>query len=72
MSVYFEPNKVTSPSGENIRAEITVVATASDSLGSPGGPLASKTFIFVTLHMKSKMHRVESIIYLLGYPKKEI
>lgn len=52
MSVYFEPNKVTSPSGENIRAEITVVATESDSLGSPGGPLASKTFIFVTLHRK--------------------
>jgi hypothetical protein len=44
----------TSPSGEKLKAEIAVVTTVSDvvasKLGSPGGPLASKTLIFITLH----------------------
>ena len=44
----------TSPSGEKLRAEIAVINTVPDAaaskFGSPGGPLASKTFILVTLH----------------------
>lgn len=48
----------TSPSGEKLKAEIAVVTTVSDAvaskLGSPGGPLASKTLIFITLHLKNK------------------
>lgn len=43
----------TSPFGEKLKAEIAVVTTVSDAVeskvGSPGGPLASKTLIFVTL-----------------------
>lgn len=46
----------TSPSGEKLRAEIKVVNVASEPparrLGIPGGPLASKTLIFVTLHFQ--------------------
>lgn len=44
----------TSPSGEKLRADITVVTVIAEAppskLGNPGGPLASKTFIFVMLH----------------------
>lgn len=43
----------TSPSGEKLKAEIAVVTTVSDAVasmvGSPGGPLASKTLIFIIL-----------------------
>lgn len=43
----------TSPSSEKLRAEIAVAIDSSESppskLGSPGGPLASKTFITVIL-----------------------
>ena len=44
----------TSPSGEKLKAEMAVATTVSDAaaskVGSPGGALASRTFIFVTLH----------------------
>lgn len=43
----------TSPSGEKLRAEIAVVTADSEAplskFGRPGGPLASKTLIFVIL-----------------------
>lgn len=43
----------TSPSVEKLRAEIAVITVVSEApeskLGSPGGALASRTFIFVTL-----------------------
>lgn len=44
----------TSPSGEKLSADIAVVTVIPEAppskLGNPGGPLASKTFIFVMLH----------------------
>jgi hypothetical protein len=51
----------TSPSGEKLSAEIAVVNTVPEAvdvskLGSPGGPLASKTFIIVTLHTNKGFH----------------
>lgn len=50
----FGTYKGTSPSGEKLRAEIAAATSVSDApaskVGSPGGPLASRTFIFVTLH----------------------
>lgn len=46
----------TSPSGEKLKAEIAVVIAVSEAPeskhGSPGGALASRTFIFVTLHKR--------------------
>lgn len=47
----------TSPSGEKLRAEIAVVTADSEAplskFGRPGGPLASKTLIFVILQRES-------------------
>lgn len=46
-------NYVTSPSGEKLNAEITVVTAIPEDparkRGSPGGALASRTLIFITL-----------------------
>lgn len=51
----------TSPSGEKLRADIAVVAVIPEAppskLGNPGGPLASKTFIFVMLHWGLKQNQ---------------
>lgn len=59
----------TSPSGEKLRAEIAVVSVVSEApeskLGSPGGALASRTFIFVTLH-KGKTSITYSVIPRTG------
>ena len=53
----YEQNTITSPSGAKLKAEITVVTAISDvpdsKFGRPGGPLASKTFIFVTLTLEN-------------------
>lgn len=47
----------TSPSGEKLRADIAVVTADSEAplrkFGRPGGPLASKTLIFVILQRES-------------------
>lgn len=46
----------TSPSGEKLKADISMVAVVLDDpvskLGRPGGPLASRILIFVTLQRK--------------------
>lgn len=46
----------TSPSGEKLKADIDVVTAVSISppnkFGSPGGALASKTFILLMLQLK--------------------
>ena len=48
----------TSPSGEKLNADISMVAAVFDDpaskLGRPGGPLASRILIFVTLENKIK------------------
>lgn len=47
--------KSTSPSGEKLKTEIAVFTVVSEAppskVGSPGGPLASKIFIFVILNL---------------------
>ena len=52
----------TSPSGEKLTADIAVETVASDvperRLGSPGGPLASKTFIFAMLQFRITHHNL--------------
>ncbi|GJS81982.1 hypothetical protein Tco_0748523 [Tanacetum coccineum] len=49
----------TSPSGEKLKAEIAVLGVVSEAppnkVGSPGGPLASKIFIFVILYLEIKL-----------------
>ena len=48
----------TSPSGEKLKADIEILngisEPAGSKLGSPGGPVASKTLIFVTLFRKNE------------------
>ena len=48
----------TSPSSEKLKAVISIVAVVFDDpsskLGRPGGPLASRILIFVTLPSKKK------------------
>ena len=51
----------TSPSGEKLKDEMAVATTVSDAgpsrVGSPGGALASRTFIFTTLHCRTMAHK---------------
>lgn len=69
----------TSPSGEKLRAEIAVATDSSESppskLGSPGGPLASKTFIAVILYMRFLWEKIykqlSGQLYLPQKKKKE-
>lgn len=65
--------RCTSPSGEKLSAETAEVTIVSDvpesKLGSPGGPLASKTFNFVTLHSEINDTLSSSNSYIFHYPK---
>lgn len=66
--------RYTSPSEEKLRADITVVTDVSgppkSKLGSPGGPLASKTLIFVTLQRETKVQQIETIVNFLVIPHR--
>lgn len=54
----FPMEQHTSPSGEKLKADIEILngisEPAGSKLGSPGGPVASKTLIFVTLFRKNE------------------
>lgn len=58
----------TSPSGEKLRADIEILKGISEpagsKLGSPGGPVASKTLIFVTLFPKKKKKREKANAFM--------
>lgn len=62
LAIFYES---TSPSGEKLRAEIAVATDSFESspskLGSPGGPLASKTFIAVILYMRWEVCKEKSL-----------